>query len=66
MTRRILRNSAECAHCGTVIVSRTVHDFQRCHCGAIFVDGGNDYIRRGGDLKNCIDRTEYDDVPQSE
>jgi hypothetical protein len=27
------------------------HDFVSCKCNAIFVDGGNDYWRCGGDLK---------------
>ena len=48
------RNIAECRLCHTVIESKSVHDFQSCKCGAIFVDGGHDYYRRGGDPKNFI------------
>lgn len=36
-------NSVRCKKCDSVIVSRFTHDFQRCDCGLIAVDGGNDY-----------------------
>jgi len=39
--------SLECFDCDTVITSKSVHDFQNCKCGNIFVDGGNDYTRIG-------------------
>ncbi len=59
----ILRNAAECARCGDVIESKHRHDFVSCTCGAIFVDGGKRYLRRGemspGDL---IDSSETADV----
>lgn len=45
----MLRNIAKCKKCGDIIESKHRHDFVQCSCGAIFVDGGNDYIRRGGD-----------------
>lgn len=41
-------NKAKCRVCGDVIESMFCHDFVRCKCGAIFVDGGKDYLRRGG------------------
>jgi hypothetical protein len=44
----ILRNSARCGHCGQEIESSHRHDFRMCRCGALGVDGGNDYIRRIG------------------
>jgi len=47
--RVIIRNSALCSKCGDEIESKHVHDFVRCSCGAAFVDGGHDYLRRGGD-----------------
>lgn len=43
-----LRNIAKCAKCGDIIESKSRHNFVECSCKAIFVDGGNDYIRRGG------------------
>lgn len=45
----MIRNIAKCKKCGDIIESKHRHDFVRCKCGAIFVDGGHDYIRRGGD-----------------
>lgn len=52
----ILRNSAECALCGDEVESQSVHDFQWCGCGEIFVDGGRSYLRRGArDISNFID-----------
>lgn len=45
----MLRNIAKCKKCGDIIESKHRHDYVVCSCGAIFVDGGHDYIRRGGD-----------------
>lgn len=53
-----MRNLAKCKNCGDIIESKSRHDFQICSCGSIFVDGGTDYIRRGGDPE-CFDE-EYD------
>lgn len=44
---KLIRNAAQCLKCGTVLESKHRHDFQACNCGN-FVDGGLDYIRRGG------------------
>jgi hypothetical protein len=43
----ILTNKAKCLKCGDIIESRHRHEFVTCSCGAIFVDGGTDYLRRG-------------------
>jgi len=37
-----------CLKCKDVVESKSVHDFQGCKCGAIFIDGGNEYTRIGG------------------
>lgn len=42
------RNRARCRRCGDVVESTSRHDFAACECGAIFVDGGRDYYRAGG------------------
>lgn len=57
--RKIIRNRARCKECGDVIESTHVHDFVRCTCHAIFVDGGREYVRRGmvGDALEVL--TEY-------
>tara|TARA_R110002167_G_scaffold54093_3_gene154407 strand:+ start:3994 stop:4329 length:336 start_codon:yes stop_codon:yes gene_type:complete len=57
MTNIIVKNAVECKKCGEVVESRHRHDFLYCHCGAISVDGGTDYLRRGGDVHGGIDRS---------
>lgn len=47
----ILRNQAECLMCEEHILSIHKHDFKTCTCGRLYVDGGIDYLRRGGDPK---------------
>lgn len=51
------RNRARCTRCGDTIESVHRHDFRACKCGAIFVDGGRDYHRSGGD-PSCFERIE--------
>lgn len=61
--KKIIKNAAECARCGDVIESKHRRDFVNCSCGAIFVDGGLEYLRRGfDDPCNFIDRVEYEEV----
>ena len=47
----ILLNMGRCKLCGDVLVSLSLHDFKSCKCGKSFLDGGNDYIRAGGDME---------------
>ena len=56
-TKQIIQNEAQCMKCGDIIVSKHVHDFVQCRCGAIFVDGGMEYLRRGGEDEDFIDRS---------
>lgn len=56
---KIARNAAKCRKCNDEIESMHVHDFKYCKCGTIFVDGGKDYVRRGGELDQIIELTEY-------
>jgi len=57
---KLIRNRCKCRQCGDIIESKHRHDFVQCKCGAIFTDGGKDYVRRGyknaGDI---IDLSEY-------
>ena len=39
-----------CPKCQDVIFSNSRHDWERCLCGAVFIDGGWDYTRSGGDV----------------
>ena len=50
----IIRNAAKCNKCKDVIQSTSRHDFVECNCGAIFVDGGNEYMRAGGAKEDFI------------
>lgn len=44
----------KCAVCEDIIESKSVHDFRPCKCGAIFVDGGDEYTRMGGESYNIL------------
>ena len=61
---RIKSNKARCLVCDDIVESKLVHDFVACRCGAIFVDGGHDYLRRGGDPGNIEDLSETEYVGQ--
>lgn len=54
----IIHNRAKCKKCGDVIESNYRHDWVSCKCGAIFVDGGHDYLRWGGNPEYIIDLSE--------
>lgn len=41
----------KCKNCGSIIESKYRHDFVWCECKSIYVDGGNDYTKFGGDDK---------------
>ena len=60
--RRLIRNAAQCKKCGDLIVSKHRHDFVKCKCGAIAVDGGLAYIRRVGNHEDIIDMCEFGTV----
>lgn len=53
-------NKAKCKKCGDVIESTHTHDFVRCKCGAIAVDGGHDYLRRLGNPEDCEELSEVE------
>ena len=42
----IITNKIKCKHCGDVIESKSVHDYVKCKCGAVAVDGGHYYLKR--------------------
>ena len=63
----VVVNKCQCARCLDIIESRHRHDFVQCKCGAIFTDGGTEYIRRGGEIDNIIDMSEtYEETYESE
>ena len=53
-------NKIKCRHCEDVIESTDRHDFKFCSCGAIAVDGGNDYWRRIGKPENILEGEEVE------
>lgn len=60
---KIKRNSAKCLSCEQEIESKHRHDFARCKCGNVFVDGGKDYIRRGvGEMDKYVDTSIYEEI----
>jgi hypothetical protein len=59
MGNTIMHNKAKCKKCDSVIESIHRHDWKSCKCGAIFVDGGKSYIRRGGKLEDIEELSEF-------
>jgi len=57
-------NAIRCLQCLDVIQSRSTHDFVRCSCGSVFVDGGQDYQRVGGRLELIDILMSATDCPQ--
>ena len=60
--QRIIHNKARCRKCNQIIESCNIHDFVPCKCGAIFVDGGHEYLRRGGKLEDIEELNEIQDM----
>lgn len=53
----IVQNAVFCNKCNDFIFSKHRHDFVSCSCGAISVDGGQEYLRRVGDLSVAVDHS---------
>ena len=43
---QIIKNAAKCLNCNEVVESKHRHDFARCSCGNVAVDGGKAYLKR--------------------
>lgn len=43
---KLKRNIIKCKHCGDVIESINRHNFKRCKCGKVAIDGGLAYSKR--------------------
>lgn len=50
-------NQIKCKKCDTVIYSAHRHDMKYCKCGAVYVDGGMVYLKRGGQLDQIIEQS---------
>lgn len=47
-----MEKKIRCKKCGDVIESQSRHDLVFCSCGAVYIDGGNDYLRFGGNKED--------------
>ena len=45
---KILSNRVKCLSCEDIIYSAHRHDYVKCSCGNVAVDGGMSYLRRVG------------------
>ena len=41
----LIVSAAQCPKCLEIIVSGSHHDYHRCSCGEIAIDGGREYVR---------------------
>lgn len=67
--KKIIKNSIQCKHCGEIIVSKNCLDWVQCKCGACFVDGGMDYLRRGYKTtpeEDYIELSEFEETPEED
>ena len=48
--RKIMCNKVKCKFCGDIIESKYPHNFVKCSCGKIAIDGGLEYLKRIGNL----------------
>lgn len=64
MNRKIVTNKTECKRCGDIIESTYRHDFRTCKCGAVYVDGGKDYLRRRGKREDWKDKSVWEIVSE--
>ncbi len=55
MKEYIVANSVRCNLCGDNIFSSHRHDFVSCRCNNISVDGGQEYLRRVGNIGEYVD-----------
>lgn len=52
-------NAVQCLKCKEVLISYTVHDFNACRCGSVYVDGGFDYQRLGFNDRSLIREMDF-------
>lgn len=55
----IIENKVQCRLCGSVLISRSRRDLQVCKCGAILIEGGLEYLRKGGKKENIIELSTF-------
>ena len=55
----IIVNKIRCKKCNDIIESTYRRDFKTCKCGAVAVDGGRDYLRRGGKREDREEMSQF-------
>ena len=61
-TVKIVKNKVRCKKCGDVIESKHTHDFVKCSCGEVSIDGGHEYLRRLCRSNECYEElSEYEE-----
>ncbi|MCR5215165.1 MAG: hypothetical protein K6E10_12185 [Eubacterium sp.] len=60
--KRIKRNMARCRKCNDIIESKSRTKIVKCSCGSIYVEGGKYYIKRGGNIEDIDELSEYEEV----
>lgn len=50
----VTQHGIRCLRCDDELYSGHRHDLRWCTCGAVFVDGGSDYLRIGGELADFV------------
>jgi hypothetical protein len=43
--KKLSVQAIECLVCGDTVYSRATHDYRKCTCGRVAIDGGRDYTR---------------------
>lgn len=51
-----VQKGLRCGACNDTVYSNSRHDWERCECGAVFIDGGFDYHRWGGTGWEWVER----------
>ena len=60
-------NRIKCLKCGDILHSKHRHDFVTCKCHEVFLDGGDDYRRVGGDAESiAIVQDDGTEIPLTE
>lgn len=54
-------SKVKCNTCGDIIQSMYRHDFKRCKCKALAVDGGNEYLK-----VSCASREDFEIVSEEQ
>ncbi len=62
----VIKNTIQCRKCGDIIESTQEHEFRRCKCGAVAVDGAFKYLRRCGNLEDMIELSVCKEVTMEE